>query len=94
VPTTEQRLASLEGWRNDLAEELRDWEEWVDSVRPFLVQLQADLIYRQRRHAESVGSWSLTAKVVAWAAGVALAVAAVGSFVVSLLLLSHGATAP
>lgn len=87
MPTAEERLRSLEDWRRDLANELREWEEWAEKVRPFLEQLQADLIYRQRRHAESVGRYSTTAKVLTVTAGLVVALATVGGFVLELLIL-------
>lgn len=90
MPTAEERLRSLEDWRKDLANELREWEEWVEQVRPFLEQLQADLIYRQRRHAEQVGRYSTTAKVLTVATAVVVALATVGGFVLELLILTRG----
>lgn len=79
------RVHELELWRRDVAGELRDFEEWQRLVKPFLEQLQADLLYRQRRHAETVGDWSLFAKVCALVGGVAVAVASVGGFILQIL---------
>lgn len=92
MPTEAQRLDSLESWRQDLALELRELEEWVEKVRPFLEQLEADLIYRQRRHAESVGRYSTTAKVLAAVCGLVIALTTVGGFVLELILLAHSSS--
>lgn len=86
----EDRLRSLELWRADVGQEFRELEEWHDTVTPFLEQLQADLVYRQRRHAESVRQWSFTAKAIAWAAAILVSFATVGGFVLQVLLLTHG----
>lgn len=93
MPSADDRLASLEAWRRDLALELRELEEWIEKVRPFLQQLEADLIYRQRRHAESVGHWSTSAKIIGATAGVVVALATVGGFVIECILLAHGVSA-
>lgn len=92
MATVEQRLRSLEDWRRDLANELREWEEWVTTTRPFLDQLEADLIYRQRRHAESVGAWSTRAKVAAAIGGGLIALATFGGFIVELILLARSSS--
>lgn len=60
-------------------------------VRPFLEQLQADLIYRQRRHAEhDDASRRVRVWVVAVTGGL-VALAALGSFVLQLVAIAHGA---
>lgn len=92
MSSQEQRLRSLENWRDDLALELREWEAWVMSTRPFLEQLEADLIYRQRRHAEAVGAWSTRAKVAAAIGGGLIALATFGGFIVELILLARSAS--
>lgn len=80
-----RRLRSLEGWRNDVSRELREWEEWYAFVKPFLEQLQADFVYRQKRHAETAADWSMFAKVLAAVVGIVVAVTAVGSFILQIV---------
>lgn len=84
------RLGKLWGWHFDADRDLRELEEWKRVLTPFLEQLQADMIYRQRRHAETVGRWSTTAKVTAALVGIAVGVATIGGFVLSLYLAMHG----
>lgn len=81
----ERRILNLEGWRNDVSRELREWEEWYKVTKPFLEQLQADLIYRQRKHAESVGEWGLFSKIIVTATASAVFVSTVGSFILAIL---------
>lgn len=81
----DRRLRSLESWRVDVGRELREWERWVEVVQPFIEQLQADLTYRQRRHAEQVSEWSTFAKVLAAIVGVVVALCAIGTFTIELV---------
>ena len=55
--------------------------------------LEADMVYRQRRHAERVGEWSRAAKVTAALGGALVALATVGSFIL-LVLHASGMTSP
>lgn len=59
-------------------------------VEPFIEQLQSDLIYRQRRHAETTGTWSTLAKVLASVTAVLVCMAAIASVVIQLIILHHG----
>lgn len=86
----EQRTRDLEGWRRDVARELRDIEEWQRTVKPFLEQLQADLVYRQRRHAESAHNFSTAAKVTAAGTAIVVALSALASFVLQVVHAVHG----
>ena len=86
---TEGEIRSLRNLQLDQARELRDLEEWVSEVKPFLEQLQADLIYRQRRHAESAGEWSVLAKVLIAVTSILIAVSAVGGFVLAIVRAFH-----
>jgi hypothetical protein len=83
--STEERVRRLENWQRDIARELRDWEEWMRLVKPFIEQLQADLVYRQRKHAETVSSWSTSSKITVGLIGVLVGLATIGSFVLQVL---------
>lgn len=52
------RVRRLEGWQRDAAGELGDLHAWRAKVEPMLEGLSADMHYRQRRHAETMGRWS------------------------------------
>ncbi len=78
-PSVERRLDRLEGWQRDMREELRWWEE----KRPMIEALEADMVYRQRRHAEQASHWTLGRILVA--TGVALYMAALQTLNVFLL---------
>lgn len=80
------RLRKLENWQRDVARELREWERWLEVIRPFIEQLQADLTYRQKRHAERVSDWSRAAKVLA----AIVAFTAIASFVLQLVHAAGG----
>lgn len=80
-----RRLSTLEQWQRDVANELRELEEWRDEIKPFIEQLQADLIYRQRKHAESVGTWTLGTKVVVGIVTLLVGLTTVGSFILQVL---------
>lgn len=80
----DERIASIERWQLDVSRELRDWEEWVESVKPFLEQLQSDLIYRQRKHAEQVHTLSTGARILVGFIGVVVGVSTIGSFILQL----------
>lgn len=82
--TLEERIARLEDWQRDISRELREWEEWRDLVKPFLEQLQADLVYRQRKHAEQVHTMSTSGKVVVGVIGVIVGLSTIGSFILQL----------
>lgn len=86
----DERIARLERWQRDISRELRGWEEWHDLVKPFIEQLQADLVYRQRRHADGTRMFSRWVRVTAWAAGLAVAVAAIGSFILQIVHAAAG----
>lgn len=85
IPTYERRIHRLEDWQRDISRELRDWEEWVKVAKPFLDQLQADLIYRQRKHAETVGEWTLFSKIIAGTTATILCVSTIGTFVLQIV---------
>ena len=88
--TLADRVRNLEGWRDDIAEEFREWREWMEGVTPFIKMLQADLTYRQARHAEHAAVWSKRAKILATATAVVICLCAIGSFVMTVLtFLSH-----
>lgn len=52
------RLRRLEGWQRDAAGELGDLHTWRTKAEPMIEGLSADMLYRQRRHAETIGRWS------------------------------------
>lgn len=58
-------------------------------MKPFLDQLQADLVYRQRRHAESVHSFSTAAKVTAVGTALVVALSALGGFILQIVHAVH-----
>jgi len=53
------RLGRLEGWQHDVAAELRELREWREDTEPMIDALNTDMLYRQRRHVEMLGRWSL-----------------------------------
>ena len=59
-------------------------------MKPFLEQLQADLVYRQRRHAESAHSFSTAAKVCAVGTALVVALSSLGGFVLQVVHAVHG----
>lgn len=79
-----KEVAHLRRWSYDAARELREFEEWQANVKPFLEQLQADLIYRQRRHADRASDWSTFAKVVTLVGGALVALSAIGAFILQI----------
>lgn len=81
----ERRIRKLEDWQRDISLELRNWEEWAKVAKPFLEQLQADLIYRQRKHAETVGEWTLFSKIIAGTTAIILCVSTIGTFVLQIV---------
>lgn len=86
----EGEVRSIRNLQLDQARELREVEEWIAEMKPFLEQLQADLIYRQRRHAESAGEWSLLAKILIAVTSILITVSAVGGFVLAIVRAFHG----
>lgn len=75
--------------RDDYDARLTRLEEMMTALekqwRPMLEALHSDMLYRQRKHAESVGQWSTRNKILA----ALLGLYAVGLQTVTLVLTVH-----